>query len=126
VGTGPCGAATCAFVAGDACCKAGGAPLYCSNDKLANPCKCSGIGCHEIVIRCDGPEDCSSNKICCAEKGLVSPSYDLVECRESCKSDQIVGSTRRHVCHIAGSPCPAGTQCKPDPALPPSYSTCVP
>ncbi len=48
IGTGPCGALSCAFSAGDACCKADGKPLYCSNTKLSNPCKCSGVVCHEI------------------------------------------------------------------------------
>jgi hypothetical protein len=125
IGTGPCGALSCAFSAGDACCKADGKPLYCSNTKLSNPCKCSGVVCHEIEIKCDGPEDCSAGKVCCAEKGLVSSTWDLLECRETCTSDR-VGATRREVCHPGGKACASGTACSPDSALPPGYATCAP
>ena len=125
IGTGPCGALSCAFSAGDACCKADGKPLYCSNTKLSNPCKCSGVVCHEIEIKCDGPEDCSAGKVCCAEKGLVSSTWDLLECRETCASDR-VGATRREVCHPGGKACASGTACSPDSALPPGYATCAP
>ncbi len=125
VGTGPCGSATCAFSAGDECCKGDNVPLFCSNEKLSNPCKCSGIACDKLAIACDGPEDCPSGKICCAEKGLVSGSWDVVECRTSCVSEQ-VGATRREVCHPGGKPCLSGTSCSPDPALPPGYATCAP
>ncbi len=125
VGTGPCGGATCAFSAGDECCKGDNVPLFCSNEKLSNPCKCSGIACDKLSIACDGPEDCPSGKICCAEKGLVSGSWDVVECRSSCVSEQ-VGATRREVCHPGGKPCLSGTSCAPDPALPPGYATCAP
>lgn len=125
IGTGPCGSATCAFSAGDECCKGDNVPLFCSNEKLSNPCKCSGIACDKLAIACDGPEDCPSGKICCAEKGLVSGSWDVVECRTSCVSEQ-VGATRREVCHPGGKPCLSGTSCSPDPALPPGYATCAP
>lgn len=126
VGVGPCGALTCAFSAGDACCKADNVPLYCSNEKVQNPCKCNGIACGTLELTCDGPEDCSAPSICCAEKGLISSDWDVVSCRESCKSDQPVGSTRREVCHPNGPLCASGTACKPDPLLPPGYHTCAP
>lgn len=123
VGTGPCGTLTCAFSAGDACCKAENVPLYCSNQTLSNPCKCTGILCDTLELKCDGPEDCSAGKVCCAERGLTSSTWDVVECRETCKSDSI-GATRRELCHPGGKPCPAGAQCLVDPALPPGYATC--
>lgn len=124
-GTGPCGAEMCAFSAGDACCKTSSAPLHCTNEKLSNPCECSGIACDTLEIKCDGPEDCAG-KVCCAERGLVSSSWDVVECRETCKSDQPVGSTRREVCHPGGKPCANGTACTTDPSLPPGYGVCGP
>lgn len=123
-GMGPCGAVTCTFSAGDACCKGDGLGLYCSNDKLSNPCKCTGIACGTLEIFCDGPEDCPTGQVCCAERGLISGSWDVVKCRGECKSDQPVGSTRREVCHAAGPPCANGSACKADPGLPAGYSTC--
>ncbi|MCL4751782.1 MAG: hypothetical protein KJ015_16525 [Myxococcales bacterium] len=125
VGTGHCGALTCAFSAGDACCKPEGAALYCSNAALSNPCKCSGILCDALEIKCDGPEDCPSGKICCAERGLTSSTWDVVECREKCTSDPIVGSTRREVCHPGGQPCASGAACQSDAGLPSGYATCA-
>jgi len=125
VGTGSCGPATCAFAAGDACCKADNAQLYCSNSTLSNPCECKGIACKKLEIRCDGSEDCAG-KICCAETNWIGTDYDAVSCKETCKSDQPVGPTRKEVCHPGGAPCANGTPCLADAKLPPGYGTCGP
>jgi len=124
VGSGSCGSTVCAFAAGDACCIAQNVGMYCANESLNNPCECKGIGCDTTVIHCDGPEDCSG-KICCAQKPFLSSTYDEVACVEVCQSDQVVGATRKIVCHPGGAPCPQNVACQPDPLLPPGYGTCA-
>lgn len=125
VGTGTCGSAICAFVAGDACCHADNTPLHCSNAKLNNPCECKGIACGKVELYCDGSEDCAG-KLCCAETNWFGTKYDAVSCKETCKSDQPVGVTRREVCHPGGVACTNGSPCTADPKLPPGYGTCAP
>jgi hypothetical protein len=124
VGNGSCGANVCAFAAGDACCIAQNVGVYCSNDSLSNPCECKGIGCDTTVIHCDGPEDCAG-KICCAQKPFLSSTYDEVACVETCQSDQVVGATRKIVCHPGGAPCPQNAACQSDSLLPAGYGTCA-
>jgi hypothetical protein len=121
VGTGACGKELCSFELGASCCQSSSKGLYCSNQALGNPCSCSGILCESLEIDCDGPEDCASGMVCCATMSLTSGRYDEVSCRESCNSGI---SQRRALCHADAPICPDAQQCKPDPLLPPGYSTC--
>ncbi len=122
VGIGPCGSQLCSFSGGAQCCFSSSKGLYCSNDKLSNPCSCSGFGCNTLKIACDGAEDCEGSKKCCAIRSIVGPSYDRVVCRDTCSG---ITFSAAEVCH-PGDKCPDNHSCKPDSKLPPGYSTCQP
>lgn len=120
-GVGPCGAQFCSFAAGAQCCVSSSKGLYCSNDKLGNPCSCTGFGCDTMRIDCDGKEDCDGAKQCCAVRGIIGPGYDRVECRDSCTG---IALNAAQLCHPGGPACPSGQVCKPDSGLPPDYFSC--
>lgn len=121
-GVGSCGAQLCSFELGASCCVSSTKGLYCANSSRGNPCSCNQIGCNTLQIRCDGPEDCPSGQVCCAETGVIGPGYDTVQCRSECITG-FVGS-KREVCHPGGTPCKSGNPCQPDPQLPPGYASC--
>jgi hypothetical protein len=125
-GVGPCGEKLCAFLADDYCCKTSSAPPYCANDSVGNGCECSGPLCQTVDIHCDGPEDCPSGEICCADTGFLGGGYDVVECRQNCQQPPITGGPQWEVCHPGGQPCANGNACKADPGILDGYFSCKP
>lgn len=92
-----CDAVTCEQI----CCPLSGA---CAEevDTCLNP-----TNGHGVYMKCDGPEDCTADEVCCIGVGAalfgstacVAPS----ECSES---------FQQIACH-GGGDCPAGTTCQP-------------
>jgi len=86
-------------------------------------------------VRCDGPEDCPGDQVCCGVFGgggfLSSGGYAEVGCFDSCSSSADGGGGSLYeVCH-AGASCGGGAAadggvslCSQSPYLPPYLSRC--
>jgi hypothetical protein len=83
---------------------------YCCYTSLVTTPKCagSGTGCNGVDVRCNGPEDCSGDSVCCAIYSFSSV-LDKIECRSAgvCTDPQ-----RKIVCTTNPSVCPTGKTCQ--------------
>jgi hypothetical protein len=70
-----------------------------------------------VDVRCDGPEDCSSQEVCCATVVVKAQTREFLnmECRATC-----IARDERVVCGDTGS-CPAGQTCSVSDIAPPYW-----
>lgn len=113
-----CGSDTCGLNQSEFCCLSKGAAPACVTK--SNECKCTGMFCQAIELRCDGSEDCPG-KICCLEKAIASTPK--VTCEATC--DSAITVDRNEVCKVGHpSTCTKGGTCKQAPELPPGVGSC--
>ncbi len=113
-----CGSDTCGLNQSEFCCLAQGAAPACVTK--SNECKCTGILCQALELRCDGSEDCPG-KICCLEKAIAQTPK--ITCEATCESAITVD--RKEVCKVGHpSTCTKGGTCKQAPELPPGVGSC--
>jgi hypothetical protein len=95
---------------------------------VATACECDDEDCSTIEVRCDGPEDCPSGQLCCANDGSSGGAsgrprfpgavrYIAFACAASCSS------AVRQACHSM-TDCPSQLTCAIDQTLA-SISTCT-
>lgn len=113
-----CGGPICDVTAGQQCCVLRNEAPKCF-DPGQERCDC-GIVCEEIVVACDGPEDCESGEVCCDED-VVAGAHHLV-CLADCT--RTLTTPRREICHpnVSGG-CSSGS-CTAANDLPAGYGFC--
>jgi hypothetical protein len=116
-----CEAASCSAPTGEHCCFASGVAAHCYGGSLGGQCSC-GILCTTIVVECDGPEDCTSGKLCCGEMSLTDSVYTHLYCRTNCASG--ITSTLTEICHLGRDTCMNGNSCSNDGLVPAGYGDC--
>ncbi len=117
-----CGTAACVATSLQHCCYGPTPSPHCYGGTLGGSCFCNAGACTAINAECDGPEDCLSNQVCCAEMQANQTVYTHLHCLLRCASDKIV--KRAEVCHSGSNTCPSSTSCTSDPLLPAAYGAC--
>lgn len=120
-GTVACGATRCGR--GDGCCVPEGGDAHCFGRASGRSCECDGVLCETVEIRCDGPEDCMGDQLCCADKGITDDFFGSTTCARDC-SRSLFGE-QREVCHPGdGVACVNGTSCEESESFPDGFFLC--
>jgi hypothetical protein len=73
-------------------------------------CACGTLECVATAVRCDGPEDCNKDEVCCGTPALDAndaDGYKSFTCAKSCSQPL----HQRMACHLGETSCPAGLVC---------------
>jgi hypothetical protein len=92
---------------------------YCCAGSVGATCKVRNVACTDgAARRCDGPDDCGPNLICCARVDPMSPGVFRSECtdRRACVPAVLL-------CR-APDQCPTGLVCCPTTTAGVSYGSC--
>jgi len=90
---------------------------------------CATDACPFGRIECDGPEDCASGNVCCAER-ITDPSGVALAYVVACRSGNACASDTWQLCHAGTGACPSGQSCQPtgpiNSELPHVLDVCAP
>jgi hypothetical protein len=73
-------------------------------------CSCGALECLATNVKCDGPEDCMQDEVCCGTPALDgddADGYTKFECAKSCSQKL----HQHEACHAGTTTCPAGLVC---------------